>query len=173
MKRRSPLDPESSRTLIVLFLTFMGEVIADKLFKIWIFCFSLSPKLMLGSGILAQSKHVFLLFGFKLVHFSSNFFNLDTNFIGIGPFLDFWEGFLDPQVFSSGKLALFAFWQEGFSFLRLALRNLHLFLLKMLITTTTAVTLPVFAVSIAISSAFVVSLRAVLVTLIRWGLWDE
>jgi hypothetical protein len=34
MKRRSPLDPESSRTLIVLLLTFIGEVIADKLFKI-------------------------------------------------------------------------------------------------------------------------------------------
>ncbi len=34
MKRRSPLYPESSRTLIVFFLTFIGEVIADKLFKI-------------------------------------------------------------------------------------------------------------------------------------------
>jgi hypothetical protein len=34
MKRRSPLDPESSRTLIVLLSTYIGEVIADKLFKI-------------------------------------------------------------------------------------------------------------------------------------------
>jgi hypothetical protein len=70
----------------------------------------------------------------------------------------------------SGKYALSAFWQEGFSFPRLVLRNLHLFILKMLITATTAVTLPVFAVSIAISSAFVVSLRAVLATLIGRGL---
>jgi hypothetical protein len=35
------------------------------------------------------------------------------------------------------------------------------FFLKMLITATIAVTYPVFAVSLAISSAFVVSLRAV------------
>jgi hypothetical protein len=40
----------------------------------------------------------------------------------------------------------------------------------MLITVATAVTLPVFAVLIAISSAFVVLLRAVMATLIRWGL---
>ena len=40
IKRRSPLDPESSRTLIVLFLTY-------------------SPELMLGSGFLAQSERVF------------------------------------------------------------------------------------------------------------------
>ncbi len=173
MKRRSPLDPETSRTLIVLFLTFTGEVIADKLFKIWIFCFSLSPELMFGSGILVQSERVFLLFSIKLVHFSSNFFHLDANFFGIWPFLDFWEGLLDPWVFSSGKSALSAFWREGFSFPRLALHNLHLFLLKMLITATTAVTLPVFAVLIAISSAFVVSLGAVLATLIRRGLWDK
>jgi hypothetical protein len=67
-------------------------------------------------------------------------------------------------------LALFAFWQEGFFFPRLALHNLHLFLLKMLITLTTAVTFPVFAVLLAISSALVVSLRAVLMTLIERGL---
>jgi hypothetical protein len=36
----------------------------------------------------------------------------------------------------------------------------------MLITATTAVTFPVFAVLLAISSAFVVSLKAVLTTLI-------
>jgi hypothetical protein len=64
MKRRSPLDPESSRTLIVLFLTY-------------------SPELTLGSGFLAQSEHVFLLFSMKLVQFSSNFFDLDANFFGI------------------------------------------------------------------------------------------
>ncbi len=56
MKRRIPLDPESSRTLIVLFLT----------------C---SPELTLGSGILAQSEHVFQPFSFKLVQFRSNFFD--------------------------------------------------------------------------------------------------
>ncbi len=44
------------------------------------------------------------------------------------------------------------------------------FTLKMLIITTTTVTLPVFAVSIAISSAFVVSLRAVSTTSIGQGL---
>jgi hypothetical protein len=47
-------------------------------------------------------------------------------------------------------LALSVFWQEGFSFLELALCKLHLFLLKMLIAVITAVTLPVFAVLIAI-----------------------
>jgi hypothetical protein len=85
---------------------------------------------------LAQSEHVFLLF-----QFSPNFFDLNANFFGIWPFLDFQERLLDLQVFSSGKSALSAFWLEGFSFPRLALRNLHLFLLKMLITATTAVTL--------------------------------
>ncbi len=70
MKRRSPLDPESSRTLIVLFLTY-------------------SQELMLGSGVLAQSERAFLLFSFKLLQFCSNFFNLDANFFGIWPFLDF------------------------------------------------------------------------------------
>jgi hypothetical protein len=69
-KRRSPLDPESSKTLIVLFLTF-------------------SPELTLGSGVLAQSGCVFLLFSSKVVQFSSNFFVLDANFFGIRPFLNF------------------------------------------------------------------------------------
>ena len=69
-KRRSPLDPESSRTLIVLFLTYSPE---------------LSPK----SGSTAQPEHVFLLFSIKLVLFSSNFFELGANFFGIQPFLDF------------------------------------------------------------------------------------
>jgi hypothetical protein len=71
------------------------------------------------------------------------------------------------------KLALSAFWQEGFSFLDLVLHKLHLFLLKMLITATTAVTLPVFAVLIVISSALVVSLGAVAATLIRRGSVDK
>jgi hypothetical protein len=70
MKRRSPLDQESSRTLIVLFLTY-------------------SPELMLGSGFLAQSERVFLLFSIELVQFCSDFFDLDTNFFGIWPFLNF------------------------------------------------------------------------------------
>jgi hypothetical protein len=68
--KRSPLDPESSGTLIVLFLTFR-------------------PELTLGPGILEQSEHVFLLFSSKQVQFSSNFFDLDANFFGIRPFLDF------------------------------------------------------------------------------------
>jgi hypothetical protein len=53
------------------------------------FIFSLSPELKLGSGILAQSERVFLLFSFKLVQFSSYIFDLDANFFGIWPFLDF------------------------------------------------------------------------------------
>jgi hypothetical protein len=65
---------------------------------------------MLGSGILAQSERVFLLFSIKLVQFSSNFFNLGANFSGIRPFLDFLERLLDPRVFSSRKLALSTFW---------------------------------------------------------------
>jgi hypothetical protein len=43
----------------------------------------------------------------------------------------------------------------------------------MLIATTTAVTLPVFAVLIAISSALVVSRGAVSATLIGWGSVEE
>jgi hypothetical protein len=70
MKRSSPVDPESSRTLIVLFLTF-------------------SPELTLGSGALGQSERVFLLFSSELVQFSSNFFDLDANFFGIRLFLNF------------------------------------------------------------------------------------
>jgi hypothetical protein len=77
------------------------------------------------------------------------------------------------QEFSSGKSVLSTFWQEGFSFPQLALRNLHLFSLKMLITATTGVTLPVFAVLIAISLALVFSLGAVSATLIRQGSVDE
>jgi hypothetical protein len=84
------------------------------------------------------------------VQFSTNFFDLDANFFGIWPFLDFCEGFLNLRVFSSRKLVISAFCKEGFSFWRLALHNLHLFLLKMLFTATTAVTLPVFAVLVAI-----------------------
>ncbi len=108
MKRRSTLDTESSRTLIVLFLTF-------------------SPELMLGSGVLAQSERVFLLFSSKLVQFSSNYFHLYANFFGTQPFLNFWERFCGPREFSSGKLALSTFWQEGFSFPDLALCHLHFF----------------------------------------------
>jgi hypothetical protein len=48
-----------------------------------------SPELMLGSGVLAQSECVFLLFSIKLVQFSSNFFDLGANFFGIQLFLDF------------------------------------------------------------------------------------
>jgi hypothetical protein len=44
---------------------------------------------MLGSGILARSEHVFLLFSIKLVQISSDFFDLGANFFGIWPFLDF------------------------------------------------------------------------------------
>jgi hypothetical protein len=99
-----------------------------------------------------------LLSSFKLVLFSSNFFNLGVNFFKIRPFLIFQEWFLGSQEFSPRKLALSAFWREGFSFPGLVLCKLHFFLQKMLTTMTTAVTLPVFAVSIAISSALVVLL---------------
>ncbi len=115
----------------------------------------------------------FLLFSMKLVLFRSNFFDLGANFFGIRPFLDFWERFRNPQVFSCKKMALSTFWQEGLSFPRLALRNLHFFLLKMLITATTAVTFLVSAVTFAISSSFVATLRAVSTTLIGRGLCDK
>jgi hypothetical protein len=129
-----------------------------------------SPELSPGSGTTAQSERVFLLFSIKLARFSSNFFDLGANFFGIQPFLDFCERYRNRRVFSCKKMALSTFWQEGLSFLRLALYNLHLFRLKRLIIVTTAVTLPVFAVSFAISSAFVALLRAVLMTLIGQGL---
>ncbi len=68
--------------------------------------------------------------------------------------------------FSSGKLALSAFWQESFLVPGLALRDLHFFSQKMLITVISTVTFPVFAVSIVISSALMLLLGAVLTTLI-------
>jgi hypothetical protein len=48
---------------------------------------------MLGPGFLAQSEHFFLLYGLKFELFSSNFFDLDTNFFGFGncPFSRFWR----------------------------------------------------------------------------------
>jgi hypothetical protein len=107
------------------------------------------------------------------VLFCSNLFDFDTNFFGSQPFLVFEERFLRMQEFSSCKLALSAFWQESFSFLQLVLRSWHLFSRKMLITATTAVTLPVLAVLIAISSALVVSLGAVVATLIGRGSVDK
>jgi hypothetical protein len=106
----------------------------------------------------------FLLFSSKLVLFSSNLFDLDANFFGIWTFLVFLERYLGPWEFSSGKSALSAILQEGFPFPRLELRNLHLFLLEMLITATTTVTLMVFVVSIVISMALIVLLGAVSAT---------
>ncbi len=44
---------------------------------------------MLGSGVLAQSERVYLLFSSKLVQISSYFFDSDANCFGIWPFLDF------------------------------------------------------------------------------------
>jgi hypothetical protein len=70
-------------------------------------------------------------------------------------------------------MALSVFWQEGFSFLDLVLRKLHFFLLNMLITATTAVTLPVFAVLIAISSALMLLIGAVSKNLIGRGSVDK
>jgi hypothetical protein len=126
MKRRSPLDPESSRTLIFLVSTF-------------------SPELTLGSGILAQSEHVFLLFSSKLVQFSSNFFDLGANFFGIRPFLVFWERLLDPRVFPPENCHFLPLGKKASHF-RDSAPQLVFFSLKMLITATTGVTLPVFAV---------------------------
>jgi hypothetical protein len=100
-----------------------------------------------------QSERVFLLFSSNLVLFRSNFFDLDANFFSNRPFLNFGERFLDSWEFSSGKLALSVFWQEGFAFSESAFRKSHHFLLKMLITATTAVILLVFVVLIAILSA--------------------
>jgi hypothetical protein len=56
--------------------------------------FPLSAELTLGSGILARSEHVVLLFSFKLVQFSSNFFDLDKYSLVLGLFLIFEKGFL-------------------------------------------------------------------------------
>jgi hypothetical protein len=71
---------------------------------------------------------------------------------------------LGLREFSSGKTALSTFWQEGSSFPQLALHNCVLLSLQMLIIVTTTVTLPVFAVLIAISLALVFSLWVVLAT---------
>jgi hypothetical protein len=114
-----------------------------------------------------------LLFSFKLVLFSSNFFDLDAYLFSNRSLLIFGERFLALWEFSSWKSALSASWQESFLSSDLAFREFHLYLQKMLITATTAVTLPVFAVSIAISSALAISLGAVAATLIGWGSVDK
>jgi hypothetical protein len=98
---------------------------------------------------------------------------MGANFFGNQPFHFFGERFLNPREFSSRKSALSAFWQEGFLSPDLAFRKLHLFLQKILITATTAVTLLVFAVLSAISSALTLSLAAVLATLIGWDSVDK
>jgi hypothetical protein len=74
-----------------------------------------------------QSEHVFWLFCFKLVLFSSNFLDLDVNFFGNHPFLFFGERFLSLWEFSSRKLALSAFRQESSLYLDLAFPESHLF----------------------------------------------
>ncbi len=153
-ERMSPLDPESSRTLIVLFLTF-------------------NPELTLKSGVLVQSEHVFLLFSSKLVQFSSNFFNLGTNFFGIQPFIIFWEMLLDPRVFSSGKLAFSTFLARRLLISTTSAPQLASFFTKNAHYRDYRCHLTGFAVLIAISLASVVLLWAVLATLIGRGSIDE
>jgi hypothetical protein len=75
---------------------------------------------MLRSDFLAQSGHGFLLFGLKLLQFSSYFFDLDANFCANQPFLVFRERLLGPWEFSSRILALSDFWQDSFLFPELA-----------------------------------------------------
>jgi hypothetical protein len=82
--RRSPLDPESSRTHIVLFLIFR-------------------PELTLGSGYLAQSERVFLLFIPKLLLFSSNFFDLNADLFSTSLFSFSEKGFLVHENFCPGN----------------------------------------------------------------------
>jgi hypothetical protein len=97
-----------------------------------------------------QSEHVFLLFSVKLVQSSSNLFKFDANFFGIWPILNFLRKASQSAVFSSGILALSAFWQEGLSFLRLALHNMFIFLLKHANYRDYGSNILVFAVLIAI-----------------------
>jgi hypothetical protein len=56
---------------------------------------------MPGSGTTAQSECVFLLFGMKLVQFSSNFFDLDAIFLVSGLFLISEKGFAIHGYFSA------------------------------------------------------------------------
>jgi hypothetical protein len=97
MKRRSPLDPESSRTLIVLFLTY-------------------SPELTPGSGTTAQSERVFWLFGIKLVQFSSNFFNLDLISLLSYFFLIFEKGFAIRGYFPAKNWLFLPFGEKASHF---------------------------------------------------------
>jgi hypothetical protein len=64
---------------------------------------------MLGSGFFAQPECVFLLFSFNLVLFSSNSFDLETNFFGSQPFLVFREWFLGLREFIFLKIGTFRF----------------------------------------------------------------
>jgi hypothetical protein len=116
------------------------------------------------------SKRVFLLFSSKLVQFSSNFFDLDANFFGIWPFLNFLRKAFQSTGIFLWKICSFHLLARRLLISEISAPQLASFFLKMLITLTTAVTLPVCAVSITISSAFVVSLGAVLATLIGQGL---
>jgi hypothetical protein len=75
---------------------------------------------MLGLSFLVQSYRVFLLFSFKVVLFSSNFFNLGAYFFGKRPFLFFRERFLNKRELSSRKLVLFTLLVPGISALQIA-----------------------------------------------------
>ncbi len=80
-KRKYLLISESSRTLIVLFLTF-------------------SPFLMCRSGMLAQFGHVLACFSIRLVIFSSYSFDVGAKICKICPSLFSEKGFLTRGNFS-------------------------------------------------------------------------
>jgi hypothetical protein len=86
---------------------------------------------------------IFLQFNFKLVLFSSNFFDLGANVFEIQTFLVFWERLLRLRECSPRTSELSPFWQEGFAFPGLALHDLHFLLKKLIITAITAINLPV------------------------------
>jgi hypothetical protein len=89
-----------------------------------------SPELTLGSGYLVQSERVFLLFGFKLVLFSSNFFHLDNNFFGKCPLLVFRERFLGLQESFLQEISTFRFLARRLLIPGLSIPQIASFLLK-------------------------------------------
>jgi hypothetical protein len=128
---------------------------------------------MLRSSFLAQSRCGFLHFSFKLFLLSSNIFDwaLISSISGLFSFSE--KDFLVCRNFLAESQHFLPFGKKASCFQDSRSTTCISFQQRMLITATNAVTLPVFAVLIAISSALMLLLGAVSTTLIGWDSVDK
>jgi hypothetical protein len=107
------------------------------------------------------------------VLFSSNFFDLGAIFLELGLFLFSKKGFFIHRNFPPENLDFLPFGKKASCSWGWRSATCTSFYKKMLITATTSVTLPVFAVSIAISSDLMLLRGAVSTTLIGQASVDK